>query len=91
MRDNKHLVGVVMGGISVPSRDREMMRILSEGFRLRRPEPDAGCYCKRAVARRQTAVHQSVQVRAARLRPSLRRFRFRRLSAARPLPRRAES
>jgi D-alanyl-D-alanine carboxypeptidase len=32
VRDNKHLVGVVMGGISVPSRDREMMRILSEGF-----------------------------------------------------------
>lgn len=32
VRDNKHLVGVVMGGISVPSRDREMMRILSDGF-----------------------------------------------------------
>ena len=32
VRDNRHLVGVVMGGISVPSRDREMMRILSEGF-----------------------------------------------------------
>jgi D-alanyl-D-alanine carboxypeptidase len=32
VRDNKHLVGVVMGGISVPSRDREMMRILAEGF-----------------------------------------------------------
>jgi D-alanyl-D-alanine carboxypeptidase len=32
VRDNRHLVGVVMGGISVPSRDREMMRILAEGF-----------------------------------------------------------
>jgi D-alanyl-D-alanine carboxypeptidase len=32
VRDNRHIVGVVMGGISVPSRDREMMRILSEGF-----------------------------------------------------------
>ena len=32
VRNDRHLVGVVMGGISVPSRDREMMRILSEGF-----------------------------------------------------------
>ena len=32
VRDNRHLVGVVMGGISVPSRDREMMRILDDGF-----------------------------------------------------------
>jgi len=32
VRSDRHLVGVVMGGISVPSRDREMMRILSEGF-----------------------------------------------------------
>jgi D-alanyl-D-alanine carboxypeptidase len=32
VRENKHLVGVVLGGISVPSRDREMMRILAEGF-----------------------------------------------------------
>jgi D-alanyl-D-alanine carboxypeptidase len=32
VRDNRHLVGVVMGGISVPSRDREMMRILTDGF-----------------------------------------------------------
>jgi D-alanyl-D-alanine carboxypeptidase len=32
VRNDRHLVGVVMGGISVPSRDREMMRILSDGF-----------------------------------------------------------
>lgn len=32
VRSNRHLVGVVMGGISVPSRDREMMRILTDGF-----------------------------------------------------------
>src|SRR6185503_18898359 len=32
VRNDRHLVGVVMGGISVPSRDREMMRILADGF-----------------------------------------------------------
>jgi D-alanyl-D-alanine carboxypeptidase len=32
VRSERHLIGVVMGGISVPSRDREMMRILADGF-----------------------------------------------------------
>lgn len=39
VRDNKHIVGVVMGGISVPSRDREMMRIISEGFEYAAKNP----------------------------------------------------
>jgi D-alanyl-D-alanine carboxypeptidase len=39
VRNNRHLVGVVMGGISVPSRDREMMRILSEGFEFAAKNP----------------------------------------------------
>jgi len=39
VRNNRHLVGVVMGGISVPSRDREMMRILSEGFEFATKNP----------------------------------------------------
>ena len=39
IRDNHHLVGVVMGGISVPSRDREMMRILSDGFEYAAKNP----------------------------------------------------
>ena len=39
VRSNRHLVGVVMGGISVPSRDREMMRILSEGFEFASKNP----------------------------------------------------
>jgi D-alanyl-D-alanine carboxypeptidase len=32
VRDNKHVVGVVMGGNTAASRDREMMRILSATF-----------------------------------------------------------
>jgi D-alanyl-D-alanine carboxypeptidase len=39
VRNNRHLVGVVMGGISVPSRDREMMRILSDGFQFASENP----------------------------------------------------
>ncbi len=39
VRNNRHLVGVVMGGISVPSRDREMMRVLSEGFEFAAKNP----------------------------------------------------
>jgi D-alanyl-D-alanine carboxypeptidase len=39
IRNNRHLVGVVMGGISVPSRDREMMRILSDGFEYAAQNP----------------------------------------------------
>jgi D-alanyl-D-alanine carboxypeptidase len=39
VRNNRHLVGVVLGGISVPSRDREMMRILSEGFEFASQNP----------------------------------------------------
>jgi D-alanyl-D-alanine carboxypeptidase len=39
VRNNRHLVGVVMGGISVPSRDREMMRILSDGFEFAAKNP----------------------------------------------------
>lgn len=39
VRNNRHLVGVVMGGISVPSRDREMMRILTEGFEFAAKNP----------------------------------------------------
>ena len=39
VRNNRHLVGVVLGGISVPSRDREMMRILSDGFEFAAQNP----------------------------------------------------
>ena len=39
VRNDRHLVGVVMGGISVPSRDREMMRILSDGFEYAAKNP----------------------------------------------------
>lgn len=41
VRNDRHLVGVVMGGISVPSRDREMMRILSEGFEYAAKNPNS--------------------------------------------------
>jgi len=34
VRYNKHLVGVVMGGVSVPGRDKEMMQLLSAAFTL---------------------------------------------------------
>ena len=39
VRNDRHLVGVVMGGISVPSRDREMMRILGDGFEYAAKNP----------------------------------------------------
>jgi D-alanyl-D-alanine carboxypeptidase len=39
IRNERHLVGVVMGGISVPSRDREMMRIMGEGFEYAEQNP----------------------------------------------------
>lgn len=39
VRNNRHLVGVVMGGISVPSRDRDMMRILTDGFEFASKNP----------------------------------------------------
>ena len=69
VRNNRHLVGVVMGGISVPSRDREMMRILSEGFEFAAKNPTIVAEANLAVARRQAALHQSVQVAAAPRRP----------------------
>src|SRR6185295_8877075 len=34
VRNNKHVIGVVMGGVSVPGRDKEMMQLLSAAFSL---------------------------------------------------------
>ena len=39
VRDNKHVVGVVMGGTTAASRDREMMRILSATFDYAASDP----------------------------------------------------
>jgi D-alanyl-D-alanine carboxypeptidase len=39
VRDNKHLIGVVLGGPTAAVRDREMMRLLSAGFDVAKDNP----------------------------------------------------
>jgi D-alanyl-D-alanine carboxypeptidase len=39
VRDNKHVMGVVMGGPTAAVRDREMMRLLAAAFQVARQDP----------------------------------------------------
>jgi D-alanyl-D-alanine carboxypeptidase len=40
VRNNKHVIGVVLGGPTAAVRDREMMRLLSAAFEVAKYEPD---------------------------------------------------
>ena len=78
VRDNKHLVGVVMGGISVPSRDREMMRILSEGFTYAAQNPTLVATANVPWRGGRPPFTNPFKSAPGRRRPSLRHFRSRR-------------
>ena len=52
VRDNAHVIGVVMGGRTAHMRDSEMMRLLNHTFARIEQPPDAGRARRSALARR---------------------------------------